>query len=119
MIDPVTIFFEIAQYEDKRAISITDLAETAWLSRYLRPIEITYEQGNKFIGPEFRKYLIETEYGITDKSSTSVNPMSNAVLDWINQVLVNLVRTFNISTQTYVDEYHPWTGILAAAEFVI
>ena len=45
--------------------------------------------------------------------------MSNAVLERIHQVLGNLVRTFNISTQTYVDEYDPWTGILAAAEFSI
>ena len=42
--------------------------------------------------------------------------MSNAVLEWIHQVLGNLVRTYNI-TQTYVDENYPWSGILAAAEF--
>ena len=45
--------------------------------------------------------------------------MSNAVLERIHQVLVNLVRTFNISTQTYVDEYDPWTGILSAAAFSV
>ena len=45
--------------------------------------------------------------------------MSNAVLERIHQVLGNLVRTFNISTQTYVDEDYLWTGILAAAEFEI
>ena len=45
--------------------------------------------------------------------------MSYAVLERIHQVLGNLIRTFNISTQTYVDEYDLWTGILAAAEFSI
>ena len=45
--------------------------------------------------------------------------MSNAVLERIHQVIVNLLRTFNISTQTYVDEYDPWNGILSAAEFAI
>ena len=54
------------------------------------------------------------EYGITDKPSTSGNPMSNAVLGSIHQVPGNLVQTFNISTLTYVDEDYPWTGILAA-----
>ena len=44
--------------------------------------------------------------------------MSNAVLERIHQVLGNLVQTFNIH-QTYVDKNDPWTGILAAAAFVI
>ena len=59
------------------------------------------------------------EYRITTKTSTSGNPMSNALLERIHQVLGNLVRTFNISTQTYVNKYEPWTGILSAAEFEI
>ena len=45
--------------------------------------------------------------------------MSNVVLERIHQVLGNLVRTFNISTQTYVDKNDPWTVILAAEEFAI
>ena len=45
MIDPVTGCFEIAQYDEKRAISIANLVETTWLSRYPRPIEIKYEHG--------------------------------------------------------------------------
>ena len=45
--------------------------------------------------------------------------MSNAVLERIQQVLENLLRTFNISTQTYVNKYEPWTGILDAAAFAI
>ena len=57
---PVTGWFEIAQYDDKRVISITNLVETTWMSRYSRPIEIQYDQGSEFIGREFRKYLIET-----------------------------------------------------------
>ena len=44
MIDPVTGWFEVVRYYDKRAITITNLVETTWLSRYPRPIEITYDQ---------------------------------------------------------------------------
>ena len=33
IIDPETGWFEIAQYYDKRAISIATLVETTWLSR--------------------------------------------------------------------------------------
>ena len=43
------------------------------------------------------------KYGITAKPSTSVNPMSNAVLERIQQVPGNLVRAFNIY-QTYVEK---------------
>ena len=45
--------------------------------------------------------------------------MSNTVLERIHQVLGNQVRTFNISTQTYVDKYDPWTGIFSVTAFAI
>ena len=49
MIDHVTGWFKIAQYDDKRAISIADLVETMWPSRYPRTIEITYDQGKNLL----------------------------------------------------------------------
>ena len=58
MINPVTGWFEIAQYDDSKAISITNLVETTWLYIYPRPIEIAYDQGSEFIGHEFRKLPI-------------------------------------------------------------
>ena len=61
-----------------------NLVETTWLSKFTRTIEITYDQGKEFLGHEFRKYLIETKYGINDKPSTLGNPMSNTVLERIN-----------------------------------
>ena len=45
--------------------------------------------------------------------------MPNAILEIIHQVLGNLVRNFNISTQIYVDKNDPWTGILAESAFLI
>ena len=78
-----------------------------------------YEQQKEFIGHKFKKYLIEMEYGIIEKSSTSGNTMWNAVSERIHQVLGNLVRTFKISTQTYVDKNNPWRVILAAEAFAI
>ena len=38
MINPVTGWFEVVLYDDKRAIIIANLVETTWLSRYPRPI---------------------------------------------------------------------------------
>ena len=34
MIDTVTGWFEFLRYDDKRAITIANLVETMWLSRY-------------------------------------------------------------------------------------
>ena len=116
MTDPVTGWFEITQYNDNRVILIANLAENTWLTRYPRPVEIMYDQGSKFIDHEFRKYLNEKEYEITAKPNTSVNPTSNEILEHIHQVLVNLVRTFNIR-YAYVDKYDPWSGMLTAAAF--
>ena len=87
MIDPVTGWFEITQYGDTRAIYITNLVETMWLCRYPRKIEITHDQGSECIGHEFKKSLIEIYYKVTSKPSNLVNPMSNAVLEQIHQVL--------------------------------
>ena len=80
MIDPVSEWFEIAQYYCKNAISITNLVETMWLSRYPITTEITYDHRSEFIGHKFIKSLIESEYGIIVKLSTLGNPMSNAIL---------------------------------------
>ena len=97
---------------------MANLVETMCLSRYPIPTEITYDQVSDFIGHNFRKPLIEMEYGIVSKPSNLGNFTSNKLLEWINQVILNLVQTCNIN-QNYVDEDDPWYGILAAAEFVI
>ena len=59
MIDCVTGWFERTKYDNKKATSIANLVETTGLTRYPRPIKITYDQGSKFIGHEFRKSLLE------------------------------------------------------------
>ena len=58
MIEPVTGWFKITQYDDKIAISITILVENTCLTRYPRPIEIMYDQGSEFFGDEFIKSWI-------------------------------------------------------------
>ena len=42
MIEPVTVWFKITKYGNKRAIQIAELVEPTWLTRYPRPMEITY-----------------------------------------------------------------------------
>ena len=45
MIDHVTGWFEIVQYDNKGAITIADLVENTCLYIFPRSIEITYDQG--------------------------------------------------------------------------
>ena len=59
-------------------------------------MEIRYDQGSEFIGCEFRKSLIEKEYGIKSYPILSGNPTSNVVLQIIHPVLGNIVSKYNI-----------------------
>ena len=66
MIDPATGWFEIHQYDDKRAITVANIAEEEWFSRYPWPTQVTYDRGTEFIGQEFQKML--DDYGIIRKN---------------------------------------------------
>ena len=58
MIDPITGWFEITLYNDKKATSIVNLAETTCMVRYPRPVENMYDQGGEFLSHEFKNSLI-------------------------------------------------------------
>ena len=45
MIYPVTRWFEINQYRNKKSMTIANLVETMWLVRYPWPEEVTYDWG--------------------------------------------------------------------------
>ena len=81
MIDTVTGWSKITQYDNKRVTTIAKLVETTWLTRYLKPMEITYDQGSEFIGNEYIKSLIEKEYKIHSNQSTLEKPTSNAIFE--------------------------------------
>ena len=59
IIDPLIGWSKITKYDRKIVLSIANLVETTWLTRYSLPMEITYEKGSEFIGHEFRKPPIE------------------------------------------------------------
>ncbi len=64
MIDPATGWFEMVEYQDKHSISIADLFERTWLSRYpCMANRITYDKGSEFIGHEF-KCMVKEDYGL-------------------------------------------------------
>ena len=118
MIDPVTGWFEVTQYYDKKSMMIVDLVETTCMSRYPWSSEITYDHGSEFLGHKFKNSLIEEEYVILTKPATAGNPQANSFIERTHKVLANLIRTFEMD-QKYVDEDNPWKGILSAADFSI
>jgi len=56
MIDPATGWFEMKELPDKQAITVANLVEQTWLTRYPWPTEITYDKGTEFIRFAVREY---------------------------------------------------------------
>ena len=117
MIDPATGWFEIHQYDDKRSITVANIVEQQWLSRYPWPTRITMDRGSEFIGHEFRR-MIKEDYGIKAKPITTRNPQANAIVERVHQTIGNIIRTFELQ-DNYLDEEDPWAGILSATAFAI
>ena len=43
MIDPATGWFEIHEYDDKRSITVANIAEQEWFSCYPWPTQVTFD----------------------------------------------------------------------------
>ena len=116
MIDPATGWFEIHQYDDKRAITVANIAEQEWFCRYPWPQQVTFDRGSEFIGHQFQIML--DDYGVKKKPITTRNPQANAIVERVHQVIGNIVRTFELQ-DNYLDEDDPWKGILSATAFAV
>jgi len=117
MIDPATGWFEIQPYDDKKSITVANIIEQEWFSRYPWPTQVTFDRGSEFIGQDFQK-MIKEDYGIKPKPITVRNPQANAIVERVHQVIGNIIRTFELETN-YMDEDNPWKGILSATAFAV
>ena len=117
MIALASSWFEIHQYDDKRAITLANVVEHEWLLRYPWPTQITFDRGYKFIGHKFR-HMVGHDYGIKCKPITVQNPQANAIVKQIHQVIANMVQTFDLESN-YLDKEDPWKGVLAATMFAV
>ena len=59
------------------------------------------------------------DYGIKRKIITTRNPQANATVKCVHQMLGNLIRSFELQDNPYLDTDDPWLGILAAAAFAM
>ena len=117
MIDPATGWFEIQQYDDKKSITVANILEQEWFSRYPWPSQITFDRGSEFIGQDFQK-MIKEDYGIKPKPITVRNPQANAIVERVHQVIGNIIRTFELESN-YLDDSNPWKGVLSATAFAV
>jgi transposase InsO family protein len=117
MIDPATGWFEIQQYDDKKSITVANIVEQEWFSRYPWPTQITFDRGSEFIGQDFQK-MVKEDYGVKTKPITVRNPQANAIVERVHQVIGNIIRTFELE-DNYLDEDNPWKGILSATAFAV
>src|SRR5687768_4978938 len=102
IIDLASGWFEIHQYDDKRAITIANVVEQGWLLQYPWPTQTTFDRGNEFIGHKFR-HMVGHDYGIKCKPITVQNLQANAIVERIHQVIANTVQTFDLESN-YLEE---------------
>ena len=117
MIDPATGWFEMKQVKDKVAITVASTVEQTWLTRYPWPTQVIFDKGKEFLG-DFAN-MVSNDYGIERKGTTVRNPQSNAIIERIHQTIANIIRTFEMQDDPYLDPDDPWAGILSATMFAV
>ena len=75
MINPATVWFDMAQITNKTAANIIDITNKTWFTRYPIPQRIVFDRGTKFMA-EFAK-MCQNDYGLKRKQITTRNPQSN------------------------------------------
>ena len=95
MINTATGWFEMAQIPNKTAAEIADIPEKTWFTRYPLPQRIVFDCGTEFMA-EFSK-ICHNYYGLKRKPITTRNPQSNAIIEHIHQIIINIIRTSDVS----------------------
>ena len=116
MIDPATGWFEMHELCKKQAITVANIVEQTWLSRYPWPTQIVFDQRIEFLA-KFAD-MVANDYGIKRKPITTrkKNPAANAIIGRIHQTLGNIIRVYDYDT---LDEDQPLKGPLSAAMFAL
>ena len=97
-------------------MTVADIVETTWLSRYPWPQEIAFDRGSEFM-KDFAN-MVKEDYGIKQTPITTRNPQANAIIERFHQTLGNIIRTFELHQDQEVTQ-DSWEGILSAAMFAL
>jgi hypothetical protein len=93
MIDPSTGWFEVKDVKDKSAKESMNTFDDVWLSRYLIPEYIGFDNGVEY--KNVFKELVNS-YGIKKKNSTPFNPQSNGIIERVDLALNDSLRTAEV-----------------------
>lgn len=93
IIDPVTNLAELIRLENKRPDYVALQLNNAWLSRYPRPTNCTYDQGGEFLGYAFQLEL--AKYGIHKSPANRKTPTANSICERMHQTVGNILRTMS------------------------
>ena len=90
MIDPATGLFEVVYILNGSSLEASQLFDMHWLCRYPHPHKIVCDQGS-----EFKELLLS--YGIEHAVSTRKNPQSNAIVERIHSIILNMLQNFELN----------------------
>ena len=129
-VDPATGWFEITEVPsfdiddvkngvqtviDKTSARISQLFNQTWLTRYPRPKKVVFDNGS-----EFKKDFIPLlrDFAIKPVPTTIKNLQSNSPVERIHQVIMNMLNTKELDSQTF-DYIDPWGEILSSIAWAI
>ena len=114
-IDPATSWVELSAIPNKNADTVMDAFHNSWLTRYPRPIQVTFDNGS-----EFKNVFKEMcdNLGIKCKPTTSYNPQGNSIIERVHQVMANMLRAFELEERD-LDPEDPWNEFLQACAYGI
>ena len=117
MLDPATGWFEIAEIDDKRADTISNVLQMTWFNRYPWPTKIINDRGTEFMAEV--KELVERDIGVKQSFITTRNPQANANCERVNKIIHNMIRSFQIRDVRDLDVKLQWQGVLSSIGFAI
>ena len=117
IIDPVSSWIEICVIpeDDVSSEKISQLFNDAWLSRYPRPTQITYDNGSEF---KLCFQQLCREYGLKQRPTTVKNPQANGIVERVHQVINNMIRCFELETLD-LDPVDPFGDIIARISWAV
>ena len=92
-VNPGTGWFEIAEINHKTSARISQIFVNTWLSHYLRPRKVIFDNENEFM-KDFLHLL--KAFSSKHTPTTIKNPQTNIILEKVHQVPGNMLRTKNL-----------------------
>jgi len=118
MIDPATNFIELHNIPNKRSYTASQKVDAQWLCRYSCPLQCIYDNGNEFLGKEFKELL--DSYRIAASLTTIRNPQANAILGYVHTVINNHLRFLRtLDPKEVMPDKDPWEDILQSISWAI